>query len=205
LWFGNQHAPGQENPVYGTARVLAAYLDVGPPKSPEARRGAAFLLDMQNPDGSWGGDRGVPGSTEETALAVDALGRYCGTRSVGQRPGESVEDKKAEAGDSRARIADEGRHSHSALAAGRSQDRVLQQRLMRRDDDPRIAEAVRRGCRYLVDRMARGALDEPNPIGLYFASLWYSEKLYPTIWTVAALGRVIAHCAASPARSRQRR
>jgi squalene-hopene/tetraprenyl-beta-curcumene cyclase len=76
---------------------------------------------------------------------------------------------------------------------------------MRRDDDPRIAEAVRRGCRYLVDRMARGALDEPNPIGLYFASLWYSEKLYPTIWTVAALGRVIAHCAASPARSRQRR
>ncbi len=147
LWFGNQHAPGQENPVYGTARVLAAYLDVGLPESHEARRGAGFLLNAQNPDGSWGGDRGVPGSMEETALAVDAL--------VG------------------------------------------------REDDPRIAEAVRRGCRYLADRMARGGLDEPSPIGLYFASLWYFEKLYPIIWTVAALGRVIARCAASPARPRQ--
>ena len=26
----------------------------------------------------------------------------------------------------------------------------------------------------------------PSPIGLYFASLWYSEKLYPLIWAVEA-------------------
>ena len=30
----------------------------------------------------------------------------------------------------------------------------------------------------------------PTPIGLYFANLWYSEKLYPIIWTVEALGEV---------------
>src|SRR5262249_7231790 len=29
LWFGNQHAPDDENPTYGTARVLAAYRDLG--------------------------------------------------------------------------------------------------------------------------------------------------------------------------------
>ncbi len=29
LWFGNQHAPDDENPVYGTARVLAAFVDCG--------------------------------------------------------------------------------------------------------------------------------------------------------------------------------
>jgi squalene-hopene/tetraprenyl-beta-curcumene cyclase len=27
------------------------------------------------------------------------------------------------------------------------------------------------------------------PIGFYFAKLWYYEKLYPTIFSVAALGR----------------
>lgn len=30
---------------------------------------------------------------------------------------------------------------------------------------------------------------KPSPIGLYFAKLWYSEKLYPIIFTVAALSR----------------
>src|SRR5262249_43054220 len=28
LWFGNQYAPNDENPTYGTARVLAAYRDL---------------------------------------------------------------------------------------------------------------------------------------------------------------------------------
>jgi squalene-hopene/tetraprenyl-beta-curcumene cyclase len=28
----------------------------------------------------------------------------------------------------------------------------------------------------------------PSPIGLYFAKLWYYEKLYPLIFTVASLG-----------------
>ena len=41
-----------------------------------------------------------------------------------------------------------------------------------------------RGARWLTERTAF----EPSPIGLYFAKLWYSEKLYPLIFTVAALG-----------------
>ena len=40
-----------------------------------------------------------------------------------------------------------------------------------------------RGARWLEQR----ADFEPSPIGLYFAKLWYSEKLYPLIFTVAAL------------------
>jgi len=32
---------------------------------------------------------------------------------------------------------------------------------------------------------------QPAPIGLYFAHLWYSEELYPLIWTLDALGRVL--------------
>ena len=40
-----------------------------------------------------------------------------------------------------------------------------------------------RGRQWLLTR----AQFEPAPIGLYFAKLWYFEKLYPLIFTVAAL------------------
>jgi squalene-hopene/tetraprenyl-beta-curcumene cyclase len=73
LWFGNQHAPDDENPTYGTARVLAAYRDLGMMNSEPATKGIAWLLANQNPDGGWGGCLGTPSSIEETALAVDVL------------------------------------------------------------------------------------------------------------------------------------
>jgi squalene-hopene/tetraprenyl-beta-curcumene cyclase len=73
LWFGNQHVRDDENPTYGTARVLAAYRDLDMMNTEPARRGVAWLLSAQNPDGGWGGAAGVPSSMEETALAVEVL------------------------------------------------------------------------------------------------------------------------------------
>src|SRR5262245_10487612 len=73
LWFGNQHAPHDENPTYGTARVLAAYRDLYKMDSEPARRGVAWLLAAQNADGGWGGAATTPSSIEETALAVEVL------------------------------------------------------------------------------------------------------------------------------------
>jgi squalene-hopene/tetraprenyl-beta-curcumene cyclase len=131
LWFGSQHAPGDENPTYGTARVLAAYRDLKQLGSEPARRGVAWLLAAQNPDGGWGAGQGTPSSVEETALALEVL-----------------------------------------LDAG-----------------PRADPAVERGLTWLVGRVEAGGLHEPTPIGFYFAKLWYFEKLYPIIFTVAALGR----------------
>jgi len=53
------------------------------------------------------------------------------------------------------------------------------------------AEAVvRRGAAWLVQRTEGGTRFDPAPIGLYFAQLWYSEQLYPVIFTVQALERV---------------
>ena len=46
-----------------------------------------------------------------------------------------------------------------------------------------------RGLAWLVERIEAGGLYDPTPIGFYFAKLWYYEKLYPLIFTVAALGR----------------
>ncbi len=77
LWFGNEKAPEQENPTYGTAKVLRA-LDTLLTWHPqamaqEASRAEAWLLEAQNDDGGWGGAAGVVSSMEETALAVEAL------------------------------------------------------------------------------------------------------------------------------------
>jgi squalene-hopene/tetraprenyl-beta-curcumene cyclase len=98
LWFGNQYAPGNENPTYGTARVLAAYRDLGelngqdenrnsvPPRAvAAARRGLQWLREAQNVDGGWGGAAGVESSVEETALAVDVLLADSPTDKAAQR------------------------------------------------------------------------------------------------------------------------
>jgi squalene-hopene/tetraprenyl-beta-curcumene cyclase len=74
LWFGNQHAPDEENPTYGTSRVLIALAGRGgAPVEQMRQRGIQWLLAAQNADGGWGGAKGVRSSIEETALAVDAL------------------------------------------------------------------------------------------------------------------------------------
>jgi squalene-hopene/tetraprenyl-beta-curcumene cyclase len=137
LWFGNQHARDDENPVYGTARVLAAYRDLGLLDEEPARRGIEFLLAAQNVDGGWGGASATPSNMEETALAVEVLLGPAGQPGAG--------------------------------------------------DD--LHPAVERGMMWLIDHVERGDLYNPSPIGFYFAKLWYYEKLYPLIFTVAALGR----------------
>ncbi|MDK1031480.1 MAG: prenyltransferase/squalene oxidase repeat-containing protein [Planctomycetia bacterium] len=139
LWFGNQSAPGAENPTYGTARVvtsLAELASLGFEVPPEMLgMAASWLLSAQNPDGGWGGAHSVPSSIEETAVAVDAL---------------------------------------AALPAGFA------------DTAPAISKGV---CR-LMELTDRGKVWEPAPIGLYFAKLWYFERMYPLVFTVSALERV---------------
>ena len=45
------------------------------------------------------------------------------------------------------------------------------------------------GVDRLLEMTENGTGFPASPIGLYFASLWYSEKLYPLIFTVEALKR----------------
>lgn len=131
LWFGNQHAPDDINPTYGTARVLAAYRDFGLLGSEQARRGFAWLAANQNEDGGWGGLKGTPSSMEETALAVEVL------------------------------------------------------------LDGEASPGVERGLAWLIERVEAGTFTDPSPIGFYFARLWYFERLYPLIFTTAALGKAV--------------
>jgi squalene-hopene/tetraprenyl-beta-curcumene cyclase len=77
LWFGNEHSPTDENPVYGTSRVIVALSDAGAHSQPEIagllERAVQWLCSAQNAQGGWSGFVGGPASIEETALAVEAL------------------------------------------------------------------------------------------------------------------------------------
>ena len=64
---------GQINRVYGTSRVLLALAEMGL-AADCARRAASWLARVQKPVGGWRGGAGPgPSSTEETALALEAL------------------------------------------------------------------------------------------------------------------------------------
>ena len=73
LWFGNQDQPDDENPFYGTAKVLLAYRDARMNETPTASTGYNWLVENQNADGGWGGSLEFGSSVEETALCVEAL------------------------------------------------------------------------------------------------------------------------------------
>jgi squalene-hopene/tetraprenyl-beta-curcumene cyclase len=135
LWFGNQHVRDETNPTFGTARVLAAFRDMGwQGKAEPLNKAIRWLLENQNPDGGWGGCLGCPSTVEETALATEVL--------VDLAPQEKM-------------------------------------------------PAVERGLQWLIERIEAGGLYDPAPIGFYFAKLWYFEKMYPIVWSVAALGRAL--------------
>ena len=76
--------------------------------------------------------------------------------------------------------------------------------LMKRDTadgaDEALSASVERGVEWLVAHTDRGTRFDPTPIGLYFAKLWYSEQLYPLVFTVAALhlGRKLLTAPATP-------
>jgi squalene-hopene/tetraprenyl-beta-curcumene cyclase len=80
LWFGNEHGHDDQNPVYGTAQVLIALSELsksGLPVPQEICQCAAdFLCAAQHQNGGWGGDKGLPETVEETALALEAVYRF---------------------------------------------------------------------------------------------------------------------------------
>lgn len=79
LWFGNQYERYERNLTYGTSRVLLSLQPIlriaGEKGAPAGEKAVNFLLDCQNKDGSWGGFANSPPSIEETAWALEALGR----------------------------------------------------------------------------------------------------------------------------------
>jgi squalene-hopene/tetraprenyl-beta-curcumene cyclase len=208
LWFGNEHTPEEENVVFGSARVLhyilAAFgpsmfevrrmvrdvvLDAVGKASSETHRGRdaslhllgklvepsgtalglffvtvkkpfaalQLLLERQNTDGGWGGDKNCPSSIEETAVTVEAIARLirCSQWPQWVEPG-------------------------------------LQRRAV---------SAIEQGAVWLMNATQNGTQFPAAPIGLYFAKLWYHEKMYPIIWALGALRQAKAALAENSSNS----
>ena len=76
LWFGNEHTPDENNPVYGTAQVvnhLSGSEQLAVLFHALIQTGREYLRSAQKVDGSFGGDVNAPSSIEETAVALRAL------------------------------------------------------------------------------------------------------------------------------------
>ena len=173
LWFGNQDRVDEDNPFYGTAKVL---LVNGSAAGHQATRWAVardravnFLVSNQNADGGWGGgasitsvygkkdsanqlyDSSVISSTiEETSLVVEALVRF---KTDLRSSSDAIEE----------------------VATSKSTD-----------------QAIINGIEFLIRVTQDRLFDVPWPIGFYFAKLWYYEQLYPLIYTASALGHFLA-------------
>lgn len=156
--------------------------------------GVAYLLKTQRPDGAWaplwfgnqhaaeienltyGTSRvlrlaGVPGVSDSLVSALRRGADYLiGSQNPdggwGGRPNtpSSIEETA---------LAVEGLYEF--LGAEQTADQML----------PAVLEAVR----HAISCLAAATRFPPSPIGFYFANLWYFEKLYPIIYTVAALTR----------------
>lgn len=57
--------------------------------------------------------------------------------------------------------------------------------------DATIRRSLDAGVAWLVSKIEHEATAAAAPIGLYFAKLWYYERLYPKSFTVSALGSVL--------------
>ena len=135
LWFGNEHDSKHLNPVYGTSQVL-----IGLSKAKETgitgleqmiEAGSNFLLQVKNKDGSYGGNKNLPPSIEETSLAISGL-----------------------------------------ILNGHKE---------------KLSDSIA----WLIENLQKDEI-KSAPIGLYFASLWYDEQMYPLVYGVGALNGYLA-------------
>jgi squalene-hopene/tetraprenyl-beta-curcumene cyclase len=172
---------------------------------PALDRAGRYLARVQHGDGGfaplWFGNEAAPGEVNLTygtakvlpaldALADSGVGGAAGMAdraarwlaaaqqpdggwSAGRCAGVGSTGKGAE-GDPRPSI-EETAQAVGALAAHAGRDR---------DAD---FVAIRRGLTWLRTATRDGSHFPAAPIGLYFARLWYSEALYPLIFTVGAI------------------
>ena len=164
LWFGNQDHPREENPVYGTSRVLLAYRDLQRMNDDAALRGVQWLIANQNADGGWGT------AAKGSAFRIQGSGRH----GRGAEQG-AVLKTSADCGSS----VEETAWAVEGLLAGLDNNALAA--------DNSLQNAIRQGIDWLVRSVEDDRHRQPAPVGFYFAKLWYYERLYPLVFAVAAL------------------
>ena len=77
LWFGDQDATDEKAPVYGTATAIDYLMSSRHPRAVElAQSQVEFIIQTQNADGGWGGNKGVKSKVTYTSRALAALAHF---------------------------------------------------------------------------------------------------------------------------------
>lgn len=170
LWFGNQDRPEEDNPVYGTGRVLLCYGQCGRTDSPAYRKGKEFLLNCQNEDGGWGGGTTISYRSHSDTGKPHVLG-FSESNAV---PGNTQGADRVQSTLEETAVALEGIMFHSGTMD--------------------LPDPIMRGLNYMTTAIECGHHSVSQPIGFYFARLWYHEQMYPLVFPLSALKRGIEFC-----------
>lgn len=194
LWFGNQDNPDDENPVYGTSRVLMALADLGYASSDMARRGCDWLGRVQHASGGWG-----PTNLRSAGTRQPVLPGAGSVAATATSPPRRVPPPKHDAKDF---------DVHSTGPSVEETALAVTALLRIGDTSASQQRAAEQGLAWLVEAVENGRHTEPAPIGFYFVKLWYYERLYPRIFAAEALDvansalstaeRIRSHHLASP-------
>ncbi len=146
-------------------------------------RAARYLRETQKGDGSWEplwfGNESVPGMSNPVFGTGRVLSELSNVTALHSELGPSI----AAGRDFLVRMQNnDGGWGGSAGAPSTVEETSAALAALAESDN---CKAINRGLAWLSDTIleADGAPD-PAPIGLYFASLWYAESLYPLIFAV---------------------
>ncbi len=192
-----------------TAHALAAWSVWKPRMKPlrqrrvnrAIRKGLIFLCEAQNKDGSWMplwfGNEHVKGMNNPVYGTARVLSHLCRMKageleSIRDACGNALEWLLAAqqegggwGGDENAPVTIE----ETALAIDAIASCVVNGSIFERQRGS-AGESLITGSRALMDLLSSHDTLPSSPIGLYFARLWYHEKLYPLIFSLSALRKV---------------
>jgi squalene-hopene/tetraprenyl-beta-curcumene cyclase len=164
--------------------IRALSLHPSPDTEKVCRKGFEYLKSVQRADGAWVplwfGNQAVAGGHNPvfgTARVLPAFGTI-----------ESAEALRGEKYLLSAQNADGGWGGDAGVISTNEETALAVIALSDRNS-VECRQAVIRAVEFLLRRIESGEITKSSPIGLYFASLWYDEELYPLIWTLEALGK----------------
>ena len=177
-----------------TAHAIRALLCAGPTRGRRVeravRRGFHYLAGSQQADGSWlplwFGNQQHSGHTNPVVGTARVLVAW---EAADRRQPEAWRGVKYLC---ESQNEDGGWGGGRGVASSMEETGLAVAALAGWNHSSEVVSKVVAGVRYLVRGIEQGVLGRPSPVGLYFASLWYSERLYPVIWTLEALGRARA-------------
>ena len=163
LWFGNQYPPNEQNHTYGTARVLSALVTLDEPH----RESVSPMIAR---------------GTDWLIRAQNDDGGWSGALSSGCNVPSTIEETALAVTALGKLIANHDSVGHDSAGYG-SADSAMPSR-------QKLDDSITGGVNWLIDSTQQGRNIAANPIGFYFAKLWYYEQLYPVIFLVGALQQV---------------